>query len=244
MPVQTFDEQMLAIINDPNEDLANREIAAIALGKDPNSVVNATPTPTASSTNLVALNPDLKDTAKLSPPSAGGGKTISPISAGNDSVPLVRANTTFGNNVRAPPVVTPPPQSSGLWDKLSKASDYAFNMSAQDPNFQSGAKDISSSLQTAAAGFAHAGLTGAAMALDAKGKVEDAETIRAISSEFANGQYANGIRDSVVVGRDKLVDKALDELGIGASPVSLSSALKVDVSWTTYFVYGFYTGAQ
>jgi hypothetical protein len=91
---KSVDECSTAILNNPNESLAARQIAAFALGKDPKSVAalaNADqPTPPPASGNQVkspasvVLNPDTKDvkalTAPALPTSSSTPESISPPS--------------------------------------------------------------------------------------------------------------------------------------------------------------------
>lgn len=178
----------------------------------------------------VKLNADVKDVKQLSPSDL-------------DPKPVViKLAKWFPDDDQRKETIAlkPPKQGAVLWDKLGRAVNYAFDMSAADPNFQSGAADINKSLAAFGTGAAIGGIQGAKIAMGIKDKFSDISDIYSLSSKIVGGHATEALSDAVVIGRDHLVDKGADMIGLGLSPVSLSSAIKVDASWSTYFAYGFY----
>ena len=270
-PDPSGNAQMTAILNDPTQSVAMRQLSAIALGQDPSTVTQSAPQATPSPQQGIQLNSDVKnDIVTLSPSGsavaqAGADGTQSNNGVANiSSVGLastfnspisLRNLTPAGTSV----ATTSPTQTSALWTRVENAYNTANKLADTDPRFVQGATDINGTIAAAergaAIGWKAAGplgiIDGAIIGAKIQSVSGDVSNAQSVLTNVAKGNVIGGLREAVSVGTDKLADKGSDMLfdtatgGAGvASPISLASAIKVDASWGTYFLVSFFSNSS
>ncbi len=269
VPCETADQILANLGNGKND---SSPICPAGNAGAPAAAVNQNPAGAAeSSGQALKLNADVKtDIVTLSPtgsmvalPDASAtvasNKISSVASVGAPSTFIspvaLGASTLVGGAIGA----TSPTQAPDLWNRIGNAYTYANAMADNDPNFTRGAADINGTIKAieggVKAGWAIGGpdgaIAGAIVGAKINGVMGNVQEAKSIFGDIAQGNASGAIREAVVVGEDKVVDKGSDMLfnaataGAGvASPISLASAMRVDASWGTYFLVGFFNSSS
>jgi Domain of unknown function (DUF4189) len=143
----------------------------------------------------------------------------------------------------------PPPQTPNLWGRIGNSIQFANKSVADDPNFQTGAKDLRMSAAIAGIGCIVGGAIGAAGAGVAAlpGCVGGAELFTGVYGAGSTGiAVADGLLTAIGQhqygqGVTEVVQTAAENFADNPSPLGgIASGMKVGGSWGTYFLYGMY----
>ena len=275
-----------AVLNDPNQSLSSRQVAAFAFGLDPTKITqetlqggSANSSDAKSATTIagtqesqdgaqpIKLNADTRnDIVSLSSSGGTASRTVAgglQSSSASTNIGSVGTPSTFQSPVALGALTpagtsiatTSPTQASGLWDRVESAYSIANKVADTQPAFVQSAANISGEItlaeKGAAIGWQAAGplgvIDGAIIGAKIYGVAGNVHDAQSVLTDVAKGNTIGGLREAVSIGTDKLADKGGDMLldnatgGAGvASPISLSSAIKVDASWGTDFLVAFF----